>query len=227
MSLRIIDEEADSSYPQMSKNPHGIRKKYSARRFAASAAFCPVCSRRLDDNETFQCESCGFTGEQTMKLFPYQAPVLDTLCDNGNRFSEKEQKALTNSLKQFSRWFPQIQVKMFTLKPDITINLKLFGFWLFNASPLAENETTTDRTWTILIILGPENNIAAVPGYAVEPWIPYDDWLDLMDDYHDRSTEHGNFTASTKFLSSCRLVLKKRWSTVQAQLKKSRGRDTE
>lgn len=151
-------------------------KFYSARRFAAGATVCPSCLLRLPETADW-CPGCQFTGADTMTMFPLPLPPLQTVFDAANLWTNREHARIRHRIEGLRRRFPQIRWSLYSLDAGEVANLRLFGFWLLNASPLAEGETEEERAWTILVVFnGASGKVALVPGYGAEPWVPDDQW---------------------------------------------------
>lgn len=107
---------------------------------------------------------------------------MDSVIDAPGVFGADGLRTLEKARRRLGRRFPQIRwvVCAVELSPDVS--LPMFGFWLMNASPLAEGETREDRRWTVLCVLDPANMRASItPGYAVENWVRDDEWGKLLD----------------------------------------------
>ncbi|MFD0894929.1 TPM domain-containing protein [Luteolibacter ambystomatis] len=154
--------------------------RYSAQRFAAGKTVCPSCLVHLPQAAA-ACPSCRFSGEDTMKMFPHPLPPLQPVLDAANLWSESERSTIVRRVKKTRHRFPQIHWSLCTLDAAAIDNPRLFGFWMLNASPLAEGETADQRAWTVLMVInGATGKAAIVPGYGVEPWLSDDQWHKLL-----------------------------------------------
>lgn len=163
----------------MSSDLDSIRR-YSARRFAAGATVCPSCLQRLPESVNL-CPACGFTGADTVAMFPLPLPPLQLVFDAAGLWSDAELLKIKERLEDLQRRFPQIHWSLYSMDAGEVSNLRLFGFWLLNASPMADGETEEQRAWTVLLVFnGASGKVALVPGYGVEPWVSDLQWTQAL-----------------------------------------------
>ena len=156
--------------------PDDSTRRYSARRFAAGAMVCPSCLLRLPEPVN-RCPGCQFTGADTVDLFPLALPPLQMMLDAAGLWSDEEHERIRHRVERLRRRFPQIHWSLCSLDAGEVVNLRLFGFWLLNASPLSSHETEEQRAWTVLLLFnGASGKVALVPGYGVEPWLTDVQW---------------------------------------------------
>lgn len=90
--------------------------------------------------------------------------------------------------------------------------LPLFGFWLLNACPLHEKETSEERAWTVLLLIDvASGRAAAVPGYAAESCINDDDWQKALSSMGHRWESGNTADAVVEFFKSSRSHLDESW----------------
>ncbi len=145
--------------------------EHSAKYYAQGSVVCPSCGLRLKRN-TRWCGNCGFTGSQTLDRFGDSPPPLSPILDVTNLWSESEEIAIHQASKNFRKEFPQIHWKVCAISPGSEPDLPLFAFWLFNASPLAAEESIAERQWSALLLINSATNEAHIcTGYLLEPWL--------------------------------------------------------
>ncbi len=153
------------------ETPEPKQKKYRARDFALSAMACPSCRLNFEEAVT-ACPRCGFDGAAAIREFPFPAPEIRDLIDPAQVLSEDEAAAVATRLRKFEKKFPQVRVSFCFMPPDLECELREFGFWLLNASPLGEENGAEERPWTLLVLLDPaRGQISLSSGYAVEPFL--------------------------------------------------------
>lgn len=133
---------------------------------------------------------------------------MTTIMDTESFWDEKSQKILHKKLAEMQRLFPQISWCLLTLSLPESANLRLFNFWFFNVSPLAETSSAEQRAWTILLTLDRQHGrIAVMPGYAVEPLIADDEWEKILLTLRE-SERKGNMLAGyLQFFDETKLYL--------------------
>jgi len=153
---------------------------YAAKRFAAGALFCPDCRLRLE-KPLLRCPSCGFTGEDTLRMFSGSAPSMQPWMDQANCWDEASRKKILGCMNKLQRRFPQIHWCLLSIKLPEDVRLRLFNFWFFNVSPVQNEEEREKRSWTILLTYDVDHQrLVITPGYQVEPILADDDWEDLL-----------------------------------------------
>jgi hypothetical protein len=193
-------------------------REYSARLLAVGSIFCPSCGGIME-RESLNCPICGFTGSKTMDLFGTRPPMLQPVLDAAGVWSAQDQREIKRAVSRFNQRFPQIRWRICVVALGKEVSQPLFGFWLLNASPLAEGETEEDRTWTVLLIVDSEKQTASVtPGYRAEPWLSDDMWEGSLNEtkVHFRNGKPGLAVAA--FLDSARTFFEKAWDRAQIQL---------
>lgn len=153
---------------------------YAAKRFAAGALFCPDCRLRLE-KPVLRCPSCGFTGENTLRLFSGAAPAMEPWKDQAQCWDESSRKKILGWVGRLQRRFPQIDWCLLSIKLPEEVRLRLFNFWFFNVSPVQNEEEREKRSWTVLLTYDVDHQrFVITPGYQVEPILADDDWEDLL-----------------------------------------------
>ncbi len=193
-------------------------REFSPRRFAISAISCPACKAKLE-REAQWCMSCGFTGSKTLDMFGDDPPPLLPILDVANIWDEKDQRAIRAAVARFNLRFPQIRWRICGIAVGGEISLPLFGFWLLNASPLAEEETADDRSWTVLLLVDAETRRASVTaGYRAEVWLSDDMWERALSESKEHFRAGNPGFAVSEFLKASRALFEKAWHRSRKQL---------
>lgn len=193
-------------------------REYSPRRFAIGALSCPACKAKLERDAKW-CPSCGFTGSQTLDMFGDDPPPLLPILDVANIWDEKDQRAIKAAVARFNRRFPQIRWCICGVALGSEISLPLFGFWLLNASPLAEQETADDRSWTLLLLMDSDTRRACVTaGYRAEVWLSDDMWEKALAETKEPFRTGNPGLAVSAFLKSSQALFEKAWHRSRKQL---------
>jgi hypothetical protein len=202
----------------MSSDPVPVRR-YSARRLAAGVTACPSCLAHITQYPTV-CPTCGFTGGDTMKMFPYGVPPLEPIMDTAGIWSTWEQAAIRRRLRKMRYRFPQLRWCFCSLHSEEVQSLRLFGFWMLNASPLAEGETPDNRAWTVLVIFNTATgDVATVPGYEAEPWLDDGQWERLLGEMAVPWSRGKPGVAVVDFLRKSEEAFRRAWRRVKKQIR--------
>lgn len=147
--------------------------RFSRHRPILPELTCPACQTVTGNAD--RCPTCQFTGADTLAMFPQTAPPLRPMREDGLLWDERDLKRIGRARRQAARRFPQFHWRVCSTALPPECNLRLYGFWLLNVSPLAPGETPTERSWSVLLVLnGSSHRAAAVTGYAAEPWLSAD-----------------------------------------------------
>jgi hypothetical protein len=141
---------------------------------------CPSCQAVIAA-EAERCPSCGFTGADTMILFPEPAPPLLPVLDAAGLWNVADLHRIDVARAKLGRMFPQLQWRVCSVLLPEGAKLPVFGFWMLNVCPLYAQETAAQRAWSVLLLIDAQSGQAAVvPGYAAEPWLADDDWRQAL-----------------------------------------------
>jgi hypothetical protein len=199
-------------------------REYSPRRFAVGPVFCPACREKLE-RESNWCPACGFTGAKTLEMFGHNPPPLLPLLDVADIWSAKEQRAIRAAVARFNGRFPQIRWRICGVALDGEVSLPLFGFWLLNASPLAEEETPDDRSWTVLLLVNAETRRTSVTtGYRAEVWLADDMWEKALEETRSQLHKDASGAAVSAFLNTALKYFETAWHRSRQQLSHPSGR---
>ncbi|WP_221285099.1 TPM domain-containing protein [Haloferula luteola] len=201
------------------RHPHPERERFfKARRIRVSACFCPACGHRLDGFEDFQCPSCQFTGSDSLRWFPFQAPALERISDHTHRLTRSEYQKIDSAITAFERKFPQFALAFVSVDLPPNTSLRVFAFWLLNASPCADSHAEARRSWTILLVASTSGEWALAPGYSAEAWLDARDWQTLLTRVENLSNQKSLAHAVVGFTRDCRTCLQEAWLKTQKRL---------
>lgn len=193
-------------------------REYSIKRFAVGGVSCPACHAKLERDAKW-CEGCGFTGAETLRMFGESAPELLPILDPAGIWSAKGRKMIGAELKLLGKRFPQIKWRICLIALEPEVNLSLFGFWLFNASPLAPGESAEDRAWTILLVVDSNSGRTSVTtGYRSEVWLSEKMWLTTLAVMAEPLGKGLADLAVVNFLKRARKLFDTAWERSQIQL---------
>jgi len=203
----------------MSNEPPQSRK-YSARRIASGAMVCPACRVRLDD-PVDRCPACGFTGADTMRMYPLPLPPWQPVFDLAGLWNDSEISAILARVRKLAKRYPQIRWAFCTACLGDGEDPRTFGFWMLNASPASSDEHKGDREWTVLLLLDANSSRATViPGYAVEPFVSDDLWIRALVAMKDAWSDGHHGRAVCDFLAVADKLLKQAHKRVDVLLKR-------
>ncbi len=155
------------------------RRGYS-RRVTPGVITCPACAGPLKPDAK-RCQSCNFTGGDSMAIFPDAPPPLFPIIDAAGIFKGNDIPKIENARRLLEHRFPQFQWRICCICLPPTTRLSLFGFWLLNVAPFHDHESLNERAWTVLLVINAATGQAAIiPGYAAEPFLSDDEWKILL-----------------------------------------------
>lgn len=150
-------------------------KRRNLIRPAMLAFACPACQAAIES--VAACPKCGFTGGDTMTMFPGVPPQPQPVNDTAKLWDEEDLRVIQRACRRAMRRFPQFRWSLCTVALPEGTNLRLYGFWMLNVAPIREAESERDRFWTVLVLINiRDHRIAVVPGYAAELWLTNDLW---------------------------------------------------
>lgn len=130
---------------------------------------CPGCHMPLREAAEV-CERCGYGAAAAMERFPYAAPELEGVMDPGGVLGERGRRALAEQVRQLEGRFPQVGFYCCVAPLAEGVDVREFGFWLFNASTprtAAEHE----RRWRgmLLVVDTGGRRASLTVGYQLDP----------------------------------------------------------
>jgi hypothetical protein len=192
----------------------------TAKRFATGAQVCPSCLLPLAESVNW-CPGCQFSGADTLEMFPIPLAPLQTVLDAANLWMADDLVKIERRMETLRQRFPQIRWSLYSLDAEDVPNLRLFGFWLLNASPLNEGETEEQRAWTIVIVFNEANGkVVLVPGYGVEPWVPDEQWRQALSTMAEPWNQGRRRLALERFFEAAEKSLRQAYSRVNRQLRR-------
>lgn len=181
---------------------------------------CPSCLQRLSEPVN-RCPGCDFTGADTIAMFPLPLPPLQMVFDAAGLWTDPELLKIKHRLEKFQRRFPQIHWSLYSLDAGEVTNLRLFAFWLLNASPLAEHESEEQRAWTILVVFnGASGKVTLAPGYGVEPWLSDDQWQRALISMSEAWNAGKRWRGLSRFFDVSEKLLQSAHARVRKQLRR-------
>ncbi len=183
------------------------RKVYRAKSFAMSAMSCPGCHLSLAE-PVDQCPRCHYTGEISMRKFPFPAPAMNRFIDPQDHFSESDRARLSKALNDLLKKFPQVRICFCIINLPEGVDLREFGFWMMNVSPVDTPEEAEVRPWTILIVIDDINgNVSVTPGYAIEPFLEDQAWSALIRNEKQYFFARDYVVAGLKMIEGAEVIL--------------------
>ena len=128
---------------------------------------CHACGAMIGGVE--HCPECRFTGADTMAMFPWPPPEWRPVMDPEGLWGAEELGLIEAARQRMFARFPQFRWVIASVALPPGLDLKAYGFWLFNVCPLAFGETAEERRWAVLLVVDVRAKQAVVvPGYAAE-----------------------------------------------------------
>ena len=181
------------------------------RRSSSAVLVCPSCKATLKVDSKW-CHACNFTGGNTVEMFSDSPPPLLPILDAMGLWKEPDIKKIEAARENLRRRFPQIHWRVCTVCLPADTKLPLFGFWLLNACPLHEKETSEERAWTILLLIDVESGQAAViPGYAAESCLSDNVWTQILNTMAPTWQSGKTADAIIGFFKQCHSHLDEAW----------------
>ncbi len=172
---------------------------------------CPSCGTVLKADSKW-CPSCNFTGADTMAMFSDSPPPLLPILDSMGLWNESDLRRIGAARESLRARFPQFQWRVCTVSLPPDTKLPVFGFWLLNACPFHEEETSEKRAWTVLLLIDVASASAAVvPGYAAESCLTDEDWQKSLASMQDRWASANTAQAVVDFFRISRNLLDESW----------------
>ncbi len=184
---------------------------------------CPGCHVTLTEAAT-ECARCGYSGSHTVARFPYEAPAMGRFIDPQGHFSEDDRMRIGKSLAELAKKFPQPRICFSVVDLDEETDLREFGFWMMNASPVPDQNEAEWRPWTILLVIDDINGRASVtPGYAIEPFLDDEAWADLIrkEQMHFFGRDYVN--AALNFIQGAGMILNQGASRAERKIRGNRA----
>ncbi len=122
------------------------------------------------------CPACGYTAETALRNFPFEAEHLERFVDPQGRINAKTRREANRALNELRREFPQVRPYIFVARLPPNIDVREFGFWLFNRSAPANKKEKAERPWGLLFVFDRTSRSASLTaGYAIEPFLGHDE----------------------------------------------------
>lgn len=202
------------------KKPKEDRKKkvYAAKRFARGAMVCPSCQYVLEESAA-KCPKCAFSGEVAVQKFPFPAPPLSAVIDPNQQLTKEETSIIVKKVQRFQKRLPQVRFLNCLVPLDGEINLREFGFWLFNAGEMKEGENA--KAFAVLLLIEPKSrSLAVTVGYGLEPFVMDTEWVRICEAGRDLFYRQKYREGIEVFLDEALDYLSERALAVQKEVKK-------
>ena len=159
------------------------KRVYAAKRFARGAMVCPSCQYVLDESAT-ACPKCSFSGQVSVEKFPFPPPPLGPILDPNKLLSKDEQASILKKVGKMEKKLPQLRFLNCLVPLGSEVDLREFGFWLFNAGELKGGEN--EKSFAVLFLVDPQGGALSVTtGYGLEPFVMDTEWVALCEDARD------------------------------------------
>lgn len=185
-----------------------IKELYRAITFAKSSIFCPSCFVKID-RVVKTCPRCQFSGAVAVQKYPFSAPMMVRFMDDKDIFDFRARQAISNRLAQLEKKFPQVRICFCALELPEHVDLREFGYWLFNASPVEDSVEVGKRPWTILLLLDHAlGRVSVTSGYAIEPFVRDDQWVNCLRIEREYFVKRDYRKAGLRFVSGAERILR-------------------
>jgi hypothetical protein len=184
------------------------KKLYRAGAFAKSSIVCPSCFMKIE-KVVDECPRCQFSGAVAVQRYPFPAPLMARFMDDKDIFDPTARQAISNRLTQLERQFPQVRICFCALELPEHVDLREFGYWLFNASPVENRAEADKRPWTILLLLDHAlGRVSVTSGYAIEPFVSDDQWVNFLRLEREYFFKRDYREAGLRFVASAEKILR-------------------
>jgi uncharacterized membrane protein YgcG len=148
-----------------------ISKMIPFSKFEPGRTHCPGCRatlQRLVD----ECPFCGFTAMQCMTKFPFEPPALSRFMDPQGRMSVVDVKLAGKQMDKLERRFPQVRMYVCITKLEGHVDVREFGYWLFNRSRPESEEARAERIYGLLLVIDRNSRRASLTiGYGLDVFV--------------------------------------------------------
>ncbi len=201
------------------KKPAEERKKvYPAKRFARGAISCPSCQYVLE-HATERCPKCGFSGQVAVEKFPFPAPELSAVIDPNSYLSKEETASVVSKVQKLQKRLPQVRFLNCLVPLGNEINLREFGFWLFNAGQLKGGPQAKD--FAVLFLIDPkQKGMSVTVGYGLDALVMDTEWVTICQGSRDLLFRQKFGQGIEQFLDGALNLLAERALTLKKELKK-------
>ena len=107
----------------------------SVSSISRQAVTCPSCRGQVS-GPVEHCPACAYSADVVVEKFPFAAPALDALIDVEG-VAVGEEAGVRAAVGDFAGRFPQLRVVVCILRLSPGTDIRQFGHWMINASPLA------------------------------------------------------------------------------------------
>ena len=194
------------------------KKVYAAKRFARGAMVCPSCQYVLEESAE-KCPKCGFSGQIAVEKFPFPAPPLTAVLDPNGYLSKEEAASVAKKVRKMEKRFPQLRFLNCLVPLGEDVDLREFGFWLFNAGQMKEGEEA--KTFAVLFLADPkEKTISVTTGYGLDPLVMDTEWVTVCEACRDLFFRQKYGAGIEGFLDGAFELLAERSLALQKEVKR-------
>ncbi len=157
-----------------------MAQRQGVERRPSGSAACPACGGFLAADST-RCPACGFTGEDSLRMFPDSPPPLLPILDAADIWDAEDHRKIEAAREKLRRSFPQFRFHFCSVALSAETSLPAFGFWMLNVCPFYVGETAEDRAWSALLLVNANDGSMSVStGYAAERWLGDEEWRKII-----------------------------------------------
>lgn len=162
------------------KSATEVKKRiYPAKMFARGAMVCPSCRYLLEDSYE-ACPKCQFSGHAAVEKFPFPPPALEPVLDPGKVLTPQEAGEIRKKVLKARKRLPQVHFLNCIVPLGDEVDLREFGFWLFNGGQYQEGEAA--KSFAILLLIDPTSRQLSVSaGYGLEVMMTDSDWVQICE----------------------------------------------
>ncbi len=137
--------------------------------FKPGPVHCPGC-HSVQAKPADACPHCSYSAHVCAKRFPFTAPLLEPVMDAGSHLSPAARTSVAGEIARLEKTFPQLHFHVCLTELPEGMDVREFGFWLFNASVPATQEAHEQRPWSVLLVIDQAGRAASLTiGYALDP----------------------------------------------------------
>lgn len=193
-------------------------KVYAAKRFARGAMACPAC-RYVLEAPAPKCPKCGYDGHVAVKKFPFEAPELTRVLDAGKLLTEEEEKVLLDRMGKVAKLLPQVRFFLCLVPLSEEVDLREFGFWLYNAARVPEGDQA--KEFGVLFLVDPKSKRMSVTvGYGLEPMVMDSEWKAVCQECRSEFFRERWVNGLERFLVESHNLLVRRGRELESEWKK-------
>ncbi|MEM0898046.1 MAG: hypothetical protein AAGJ79_14310, partial [Verrucomicrobiota bacterium] len=158
-----------------------------------------------------QCHCCGFDLESVKAKFPFTAQRLERFTDPQGRIHSATRRIANRAMDALCAEFPQVRPFVFFARLPPDIDVREFGFWLFNVSKPANRKEAERRAHGILFVYDWGSNAASLTvGYGLDPFVGDMELRRLIKEAAPAFVERQNGTGIAKVMGGFQALLREK-----------------